>query len=119
MNDNTGRQILVASFFGTIAVVVWQEIHFGHAPRPQRFVSAGLLYGILGVAAPILSYPLASLFGVGIFLTMLYAYYDQSSVVASALGQNPDTPPGVQGESGFGGLGQAGGGAGGGGGSSF
>lgn len=85
MNDAKGRQLLVMSFFVAIAMVTWQEVRDAKiVPRPRRYVSAAMVYGILGVAAPVLSYSFAGILGVGMVLALFWQHYNNTSTVRDA-----------------------------------
>jgi hypothetical protein len=76
MSDENGHMLLLATFVAAVAMVTWIEVKRNHTvPRPQRYVSAGLLWGILGISSPVLTYSLTGLFGVGILLTLMYTYF--------------------------------------------
>lgn len=76
MTPQSGRAILLTSFFVALAIVTYQEIHDGgQMPRPKRYFSAGLVYGLLGVAAPFISYPIAGALGVGMVLALVWQHY--------------------------------------------
>lgn len=73
MSEQNGRQLLLGMFFLSLAVVAWDEIkHGGVMPRPRRFIGAGVVFGILGLAAPFISYKLAGIFGAGMLLALMY-----------------------------------------------
>jgi hypothetical protein len=76
MSDETGKSLLLTTFVLAIAMLTWSEIAKNHTvPRPQRYVSAGILWSILGLLSPVLTYSLTGLFGMGLFLTLLYSYF--------------------------------------------
>lgn len=76
MNPNTGKRLLVTSFLIAVIMVTWSEIRdYKRVPTPQRYVGAGVAYGLLGVTAPFITFELAGLFGVGLLLTLLYQHY--------------------------------------------
>lgn len=80
ITPEAGRRILLMSFFVALVIVSYQEIHDAQViPRPRRFVSAGLVYGILGTLAPFISYPLAGLLGVGMVLALVWQHYAGNS----------------------------------------
>lgn len=76
MTPETGRRTLLISFFVALVIVSYQEIHDARViPRPRRYISAGLVYGILGVLSPFISYQVAGLMGVGMVLALMYQHY--------------------------------------------
>lgn len=82
MSPEAGRSTLLVSFFLALAIVSYQEIHDAKVmPRPRRYISAGMVYGILGVLAPFISYQLAGLFGVGMILALVYQHYQSTRTV--------------------------------------
>lgn len=82
MTPEAGRRTLLISFFVALVIVSYQEIHDARVmPRPRRYISAGLVYGILGVLAPFISYQLAGLFGVGMILALMYQHYQSTNTV--------------------------------------
>lgn len=77
MSEDAGRKILLATFFAAVATLTWSEMrNYQRWPMPSRYVGAGLTWGILGLLAPVVSYRLASVFGVGLYLTLLYQYFN-------------------------------------------
>lgn len=76
MTDQQGRSLLIGAFIIAIIMVCWDEITVKKVPpRPARFVGAGVAFGLLGLAAPVISYRLAGLFAVGFALTLMYKHY--------------------------------------------
>lgn len=76
MTPETGRRMLLITFILALAIVTYQEVHDAKLiPRPRRYIGAGVVYGILGVLAPFISYPLAGWFGAGMVLTLVYQHY--------------------------------------------
>lgn len=83
MGEETGRRLLTFTFLAAVVMITYLEIHDKQEmPKPARYVGAGVVYGILGIAAPIISYPLAGMFGVGVFLALLYQHYKTPSAGA-------------------------------------
>lgn len=81
MSELAGRRLMVTCFFLTCAIITWTDIHkFGQVPRPQRYVSASVVYGMLGIGATFLTWPFTSLLGVGVVLSLLYSYYDKNFI---------------------------------------
>lgn len=73
MSESTGRALLLATFFLALAVVSWDEIkHGGVLPRPRRYVGAGVVFAIAGLAAPVIGASTAGVFGAGMVLALLY-----------------------------------------------
>lgn len=108
MSDDTGRRLLVSTFLVAVALLTWNEMKVNKVmPRPQRYVGAGVIWALLALLSPVLTYSLSGMFSVGVVLMLLYKNVSSSSGSAD------------QGGSGLGGGGSVGGGAGGGGGGSF
>lgn len=73
MSEQGAKSLLLTCFLLAIAIVSWDEIkHGGMFPRPRRFIGAGLVFGILGFAAPVISVQVASVLGAGMVLALLY-----------------------------------------------
>lgn len=88
MSDETGRRLLTVTFIAAVAMITYLEIHDKQEmPKPARYVGAGVVYGILGIVAPFITYPLAGMFGVGVFLALLYQHYKPN-----AGAEKPATP---------------------------
>lgn len=76
MNPQSGRVVLLVSFFVAIAIITYQEVHDGsQIPRPKRYISAGMVYGLLGVLAPFVGYPVTGALGVGMVLALIWQHY--------------------------------------------
>lgn len=86
MNRDTGRGILAASFVVCVVIVGWKQIKAnpGKLPAPQAFVYAGIVFGLLGLAEPLLSPELTSLFGAGVALALSIRAANPSSVAANS-----------------------------------
>lgn len=86
---SSGDKTFVIAFVGSVAIISWQEIHdFQRVPIPSRFIGAGVAFGILAVAEPVIG-KLASTLAWGLLLALLY---EQNQHKATK--QAP--PPGVQ-----------------------
>lgn len=98
MSESTGRSILLATFLAALATLTWSEAHkYQVVPRPSRYVGAAVAWGILGFLAPAVSYRLAAMFGIGLYLALLYQYFNPggNQFVAQGLGTaspGPGTP---------------------------
>jgi len=80
MTPDTGRRLLLTSFFVSLVIVSYQEVHDAHViPRPKRYFSAGIVYGILGIIAPIISFQIAGVFGIGMLLALIWMHYDKGT----------------------------------------
>jgi hypothetical protein len=77
MDEGRAKSILLTTFVLALAILAWTEIYRLHTvPRPVRFVGAGLVWGILGLSAPLISYRVASTMSVAMVIALLYSYYD-------------------------------------------
>lgn len=93
MTESQGRQVLLATFLAAIATLTWTEMHlYQTMPRPARYVGAGLTWGILGLLAPVITYRLAALFGAGLYLTLLYQYFNAGGNQVLVQGLRPISP---------------------------
>jgi len=91
MSEDRGREILLITFMFAIGMVTWTEIHVNKtAPRPSRFVGAGMVWGILGLIAPLISYQVVAMFGIGMDLALLYNYYQGVNSTPSPEGVAPE-----------------------------
>lgn len=64
---------LLTTFGLAVALIAWHEMKYEQrVPRPERFVFAALVWAVLGVISDLFSPELATLFGIGIVLTLLY-----------------------------------------------
>lgn len=96
VNPQTGRQLLVATFIAAMAMVTWSEVKdYKRTPQPARYVGAGVVYGLLGILAPFISFELAGLFGIGLLLTLLYQHYKSPPADNSgeSIATGPQRPP--------------------------
>jgi hypothetical protein len=81
MSEDQGKMLLLSTFILVVAIVTWSEIKDNKTfPRPQRYVGAGVVWGVLGLSAPILTYPLAGMIGAATMLGLLYTIIRPSSV---------------------------------------
>lgn len=81
MNEERGRMLLMSTFVLVVIIVTWSEIRDNKTfPRPQRYVGAGVVWGGLGFAAPIITWPLAGMIGAATMLAMLYTIIKPSAV---------------------------------------
>jgi hypothetical protein len=81
MSEDQGKMLLLSTFILVVAIVTWSEIKDNKTfPRPQRYVGAGVVWGVLGLSAPILTYPLAGMIGAATMLALLYTIIRPSSV---------------------------------------
>ena len=79
MTPESGRRVLMVSFFLALAILTWQEVRDAKVfPRPRRYISAGIVYGLLGVVAPFISFQVAGLLGVGMILALFYQKYQST-----------------------------------------
>lgn len=95
MNERVGRQILLATFIGAVFTLTWSEVGKNKVvPRPARYVGAGMTWGILGLISPIISYRLAAMFGVGLYLALLYQYFNPNGnqFISQGLGEASHAP---------------------------
>lgn len=66
---------LLGTFFAAVSVITWDELkHQQRFPHPEVYVYVALVWAILGIVGELGAADLAALFGLGIFLTMLYTY---------------------------------------------
>ncbi len=73
MSEDTGKQLLFVTFLIAIVLAAWSEIHtFHRLPVPKRFVSVAIVWAMLGLAAPFISYPLAGSLALGLSLPLWY-----------------------------------------------
>lgn len=75
----SGHRALFGGFVASAAIVTWVEVRptekhgCGRMPIPRRYVGLGITYGLLALAAPFISDPLAGTIGVGLPMAMLVA----------------------------------------------
>jgi hypothetical protein len=85
MTDQQGNSLMRTTFFIALIVMTWGEVkQQKQVPRPARYVAAGMTWGILGFAAPFITYRIAGMLAVGFLLTLFYQFYG----VTSAAGQD-------------------------------
>lgn len=96
MSPDRGRQILVTTFVLAVCIITYSEIHDQkRMPLPSRYVSAGMVWGILGLLAAFFSPQIAAMFGVGMDLALIYQHYAGSkaaSDIGKAAGKAPKPP---------------------------
>lgn len=67
---NMPRSALLAAYMVAMGLVCWSDIKAHQAPQPRRIVMGSLVYGLLGVAAPVISDPVAAALGWGVLAAM-------------------------------------------------
>jgi hypothetical protein len=73
MNDQQGKNLLIACWLIVIGVITWDELHKKkETPVPQRYIHASIGFGLLGLAGYLITFQLAGVFGVGLLLALLY-----------------------------------------------
>ncbi len=87
MSDDTDRRILITTFIIAVAFLTWQEIKNKTVPRPARYVGAGVIWGLLGLLGPVLTYPVASMFSIAMLLVLLYQTLNTTPQVTQGFGQ--------------------------------
>jgi len=79
----TGRRILVGTFLLTIIVLTWDEIREQkRVPVPRRYVSAGAVYGVLGIVSTLGAPEVAAVFAVGVLLAQIYTVNKAATAAA-------------------------------------
>lgn len=74
MNFN-GQRALVATFVICVLLIVWDEVQEVKVfPRPSRFVSAGLVFIVLGIISIVGAPQLAAAFGAAVDISLLYRF---------------------------------------------
>jgi hypothetical protein len=75
------RQGLLVSFIAAIGLITWDELkNRQRVPHPERYVSAVIVWFILGLVAELGAPELAGLFGIGLVLTLYYSYYNNGNI---------------------------------------
>lgn len=70
------------SFLAAVGIITWQELRqFHRAPRPERFLYVAVVWGLLGVVSEVGGDDIAAVFSVGLVLTLLYSYYNNTPAV--------------------------------------
>lgn len=88
-SETTGKRLYLAAFFGACAIISWQEIRtFQRLPLPSRFVGAGMAFGLLALAEPIITPPLAGTLAWGLLFGLAYRDINKEKILA-------DVPNGV------------------------
>jgi hypothetical protein len=94
-----GRPALLVTFLVAVAMVTWSELKVNHRiPQPQRFVFAGVVWGVLGVVSELGGPELAAVFGLGMVLVLTYQLYNGGGLAATrpATAQEKTVNPATQ-----------------------
>jgi hypothetical protein len=80
-----GRPILLLTFLTAVAIIAWQQIHkAGQIPHPSKFVYAGAVWAVLGVASELGAPELSAAFGVAFVIALAYRYFAASNDTQAA-----------------------------------
>src|SRR5690348_8503638 len=91
MNDDKGKALLLGCYIFAVALVTWNEIHDNHrVPLPSRYLSAGLVFGTLGLVGPFITYPLAAVIGLGVVVALYYQHWQIKPDNGNGGSQNPN-----------------------------
>jgi hypothetical protein len=83
MSDATAMNLMKATWLLAVIVLTWQEVSKEKViPRPARYVGAAMVWGILGFAAPAISYRIAAMMSCGMLLTLFYQMYQVTPAAA-------------------------------------
>lgn len=87
MNDGNASRVLVGIWaLACVTIIVTEIKKHKRIPHPTRFISAGMTYGILGFAAPMIGPSLAMMVGAGFYLVLVYRYYNAADPTADSKG---------------------------------
>lgn len=83
-NELSGKRMFIAAFIGSVAIITWQEIsRFNRLPLPSRFIDAGLAFGLLAIAEPIISPELAGVLAWGLLMGLAYQQTSKADIIAT------------------------------------
>ena len=76
---------LPATLIGALTLIAWDEIRTKQrVPHPESFMHAILVWAILGVIGELGARDIATLFAVGLLISMIYVYYLNKQATAPA-----------------------------------
>lgn len=81
---------LLATFIAAISILTWDELKTKQrVPHPEVYIRAAVVWAILGLIGELGVPELASLFGLGLVLSMLYVYVKPTAGGTESFGSAP------------------------------
>lgn len=92
--NNRARGALLGLYVVAMCIITWLEVKKEkRVPAPRRYVGSSIAFGTLGLIGPLVSYPLAAVFGAGLVIVLLYNLFGSSDGVAGIILNTPARPP--------------------------
>lgn len=88
---NLPRSALVAAWLTAMGWIGYRDIKQGQAPNPRPLIRGSALYGLLGLAAPLITDPVAAALGWGVLAAQILS--DSAPAPAGETGAPTGSPP--------------------------